>query len=754
MGEGGSEGTPLSNREFFAILSPSILFLFFNIYSAISETWIYDSGYSGLGHSYLVWISENTLQKAVGFILSTCIALPVLFLGTAGLFGAIKGVFFPNFSSRKKWKGYQGETNDKSIPHGQGFHTFPNGSTYEGEWKEGKRHGKGKWRDVNGAYAEGEFVNDILFDGRIKMAEEEDGYIEGLMTNGLPTGEVRVVLFESVDYRGEVDKNFRYHGHGLIRYLGDQENGRDFAGCEYEGEFKNGKKSGRGIYRWPDGLVYEGEFYNDWINGSGTLELPGAVFEGTWVDGARNGPGVDIFDDGGRFEGEYVKGKRSGHGIETFSDGSSKEGVWKDLDLLHGKMIEVGQEEGFRFEVTIQNHQEVSCSILLPDGTLYEGSKEGELFKGTKISTDGTRNQEEWEWGFWNALQDTDSTVIPELAALQKKVELARLADTNRTTNPSTGSLNDVEELAKLTGRKVEDVVADLADDGILNLSAGSDTVHESEDLIDPRRFVRVRKLRAEGGMAEVYQGLDKQTGEHIIWKQAAPSRKLSAKEANRALANEVEVLERLDHPRIPNYIDSGYTMNEEGDRVLVLIMQHIDGGSLDDEMKTFVRRGKTQDLEYVIETVVQCCEALEYMADLDPPLYHRDIKPHNIMTHPERGVVLIDFGLAKEVAAGSGHSLSGGGHTAGWSPPERERSITGPTTDVYGLGQVLWHMLTNERAGIFSEDFKSQRIVESGHPEWLVDVVNSATVPDDPDKRIQSIAELRIRLENGGELP
>ena len=62
--------------------------------------------------------------------------------------------------------------------------------------------------------------------------------------------------------------------------------------------------------------------------------------------------------------------------------------------------------------------------------------------------------------------------------------------------------------------------------------------------------------------------------------------------------------------------------------------------------------------------------------------------------------------------------------------------------------------MLTNERAGIFSEDFKSQRIVESGHPEWLVDVVNSATVPDDPDKRIQSIAELRIRLENGGELP
>ena len=81
-------------------------------------------------------------------------------------------------------------------------------------------------------------------------------------------------------------------------------------------------------------------------------------------------------------------------------------------------------------------------------------------------------------------------------------------------------------------------------------------------------------------------------TGEQVIWKQAAPSRILSAKDANRALANEVEVLERLDHPRIPDCIESGFVVNEEGDRVLVLIMEHIDGGSLDDEMKTFVRRG------------------------------------------------------------------------------------------------------------------------------------------------------------------
>ena len=305
-----------------------------------------------------------------------------------------------------------------------------------------------------------------------------------------------------------------------------------------------------------------------------------------------------------------------------------------------------------------------------------------------------------------------------------------------------------------MTGRKVEDIRADLEDDGILNMSAGSDAVSGGGDTIDESRFVRVRKLRAEGGMAEVYQGKDRRTGEQVIWKQAAPSRILSAKDANRALANEVEVLERLDHPRIPDCIESGFVVNEEGDRVLVLIMEHIDGGSLDDEMKTFVRRGIKQELGYVIQTLVQCCEALEYMADLDPPLYHRDIKPHNIMTHPERGVVLIDFGLAKEVSAGSGMSMSAGAHTAGWSPPERERALTGPFTDVYSLGQLLWHMLTNEPPGIYSEAKRTEAITEAGHPEWLADLVVRSTVPDDPHKRVQGVSEFRIRLENEGGLP
>ena len=114
----------------------------------------------------------------------------------------------------------------------------------------------------------------------------------------------------------------------------------------------------------------------------------------------------------------------------------------------------------------------------------------------------------------------------------------------------------------------------------------------------------------------------------------------------------------------------------------------------------------------------------------------------------------MIDFGLAKEIDSGDGVSLSAGAHSEGWSPPERTRAISGGFTDVYGMGQILWHMLTNESAGIYPEEYRIEKIESSGHPNWLSNLVNKSTIPSDAKKRIQSAAEFRMRLENEGELP
>ena len=63
----------------------------------------------------------------------------------------------------------------------------------------------------------------------------------------------------------------------------------------------------------------------------GDLTLPdGARYEGEIRDGKAHGQGVFTFPDGARYEGEVRDGKAHGQGVFTFPDGARYEGVWRD----------------------------------------------------------------------------------------------------------------------------------------------------------------------------------------------------------------------------------------------------------------------------------------------------------------------------------------------------------------------------------------------------------------------------------------
>lgn len=87
--------------------------------------------------------------------------------------------------------------------------------------------------------------------------------------------------------------------------------------AEYRGEFKAGKKHGKGVKTWPNGDRYEGEFVDDYKEGRGVY-----VFgRGPWK--------------GERYEGEFVKDRRHGYGMYRWQTGDVYSGPWAN-DIATG----------------------------------------------------------------------------------------------------------------------------------------------------------------------------------------------------------------------------------------------------------------------------------------------------------------------------------------------------------------------------------------------------------------------------------
>ncbi|MCA9085938.1 MAG: serine/threonine protein kinase [Planctomycetaceae bacterium] len=144
----------------------------------------------------------------------------------------------------------------------------------------------------------------------------------------------------------------------------------------------------------------------------------------------------------------------------------------------------------------------------------------------------------------------------------------------------------------------------------------------------------------------------------------------------------------KLDHPGIVPVYDVG-----QFGPYVYYAMALVPGGTLSELVAQ--RRPSAQAAADVVRMIA---EAVQYAHERG--VIHRDLKPSNILLESERQPKVADFGLAKQLEASSDLTASGDVlGTPGYMPPEQAGGQSGVTTaaDIYGLGAILYHLLTGK---------------------------------------------------------
>ena len=199
-------------------------------------------------------------------------------------------------------------------------------------------------------------------------------------------------------------------------------------------------------------------------------------------------------------------------------------------------------------------------------------------------------------------------------------------------------------------------------------------------------RYAIVERLGA-GGMGIVYRAQDPMLERDVALKVLLPHIGQDPELLQR-FRREARVLAKIRNPNIITVHD----LMTLDDQRLVLVLEYVSGGSLD----TLISRRGPLEWRHAAQIGVAAAGALAEAHEAG--IVHRDIKPSNILLEPEGDIRVADFGIAR-ISGESSMTMQGEsiGTPAYMSPEQALGKATGPASDIYSLGAVLFTATTGQ---------------------------------------------------------
>jgi TolB-like protein/predicted Ser/Thr protein kinase len=251
------------------------------------------------------------------------------------------------------------------------------------------------------------------------------------------------------------------------------------------------------------------------------------------------------------------------------------------------------------------------------------------------------------------------------------------------------------------------------------------------------------------GGQGVVYRARQKSLNRTVALKVIGLGHWATTAHLKR-FRQEAEAAASLDHPRVVPIYEVG-----EQDGACYFSMKFVEGGQLDK-----VLAGQPMPGRKAAELIAKLARTVQYAHEHG--ILHRDIKPGNVLLDRDGEPNLTDFGLARLIETDSTitRTMEVLG-TPSYIAPEQAAGGNAPltaATDVYGLGTVLYQLLTGQPPFAGGTTFETVRLVLESSPRkprlWNpkvdreLETICLKCLEKDPQRRYSSALALAEDLE------